>query len=141
MGTAVALIDQVAPDGERVVAVRGEIDVGSTPSLRDWLSRASEGGRHPVTLDLRGVPFLAVSGLYVLCDEQHRMARNQARLTIVCNDPRALQLFSVCRLDGVLHVVPELEQAADGAWNLEDEERSERLAEWLQRYAAESESA
>jgi anti-sigma B factor antagonist len=136
MSRAVALIEKASPDAARVVSVRGEIDVGSTPALRDWLTRASEGGRCSVVLDLRGVSFLAVSGLYVLCDEQHRMADHQARLTIVCTDRRALQLFEVCRLDGALDIVPRPDEACDGPWNGADTERAGRLAAWMERYSS-----
>ncbi|HEX2086057.1 MAG TPA: STAS domain-containing protein [Solirubrobacteraceae bacterium] len=138
MGRAVALIDAESPGGGRVVTVRGEVDVGSAPSLRDWLARASEGGRRSVVIDMRNVTFLAISGLYVLCDEQLRMATHRARLTVICTDPRALQLFSVCRLDDVLRVVSTREEVVGGPWTPADEERAERVRAWLQRYAAES---
>lgn len=137
MPAPLALIEDGPSKDGRVVALRGEIDVGSTPSLRDWLARASEGGRHSLTVDLTNVDFMAVSGLYVLCDEQARMARHQARLTIVCSSARMLQLFEVCRLVDVLRIVPSraaLER--DGQWDLDDEERAERLDAWLERYAA-----
>jgi anti-sigma B factor antagonist len=136
MRRALALIEADPAAGDRVVAVRGEIDVGSTSDLRDWLARASDGGRRSVTVDLTGVGFLAVSGLYVLCDEQQRMAANRARLTVVCRDPRVLQLFSVCRLDEVLHVVPSRTVGAARPWCAEDDARAARLAAWLQRYSA-----
>jgi anti-sigma B factor antagonist len=142
MARAVALISaDHASDGEPIVDVRGEIDVGSAPALREWLIRASDGGRRSVVVDLRGVEFLAISGLYVLCDEQQRMAAHRARLTVVCSDPRALQLFEVCRLEEVLHVVAARESAPAPAWGPEDEARAARLEAWLARYAAESESA
>jgi anti-anti-sigma factor len=136
MPAPLALIEDGPVAGGRVVALRGEIDVGSTPSLREWLARASEGGRQSLVVDLRNVEFMAVSGLYVLCDEQARMARNQARLTIVCDSARMLQLFDVCRLMDVLRVVKS-RSAPDGeAWGPEDEDRTERLAAWLERYSS-----
>ena len=138
MSRALALIEPDAADGSRIVTVRGEVDVGSTPALRDWLARASDGGRRSIVVDLRGVQFLAVSGLYVLCDEQHRMASHRARMTILCTDPRALQLFTVCRLDTVLHLAPDRAAAPSGPWSEDDEARTERLRAWLQRYSAES---
>ena len=138
MRGAVALIESDTADGDRVVTVRGEIDIGSTPALREWLSRASRGGRRSVTVDLRGVPFLAVSGLYVLCDEQQRMIPHRARLTVVCDDPRITQLFDVCRLDGALHVVPTRPAAVGAPWSEDDDARAERLTAWLRRHAAES---
>ena len=136
MSAPLALIeDGPAADG-RVVALRGEIDVGSTPSLREWLARASEGGRKSLVVDLRNVDFMAVSGLYVLCDEQARMARHQARLTIVCGSARMLQLFEVCRLLDVLRIVPSRAALNGEAWGADDEARAERLGAWLERYSA-----
>ena len=138
MRRAVALIESDSPGGDRVVTVRGEIDVGNAPALRDWLARASVGGRESVVVDLRAVEFLAVSGLYVLCDEAQRMAAHRARLTVVCTNPRALQLFRVCQLDDALEVVRSREEVSREPWCAEDEARAARLSEWLQRYSAES---
>lgn len=133
-----ALIEDGAAASERIVALRGELDVGTTPALREWLSRASEGGRKSLVVDLSHVDFMAVSGLYVLCDEQARMASHQARLTVVCHSPRILQLFEVCRLEGILHVVGHRAdvRADTGTWDPEDEARAERLTNWLERYTS-----
>jgi anti-sigma B factor antagonist len=136
MSAPLALIEDGPPPAGRIVTLRGEIDVGSTPALRDWLTRASEGGRRSVAVDLTGVAFMAVSGLYVLCDEQARMARHRARLTVVCSNPRFLQLFEVCRLEDVLCIVADRAALTDGVWADEDDERATRLDAWLQRYAA-----
>jgi anti-anti-sigma factor len=136
MPAPLALIEDGAADEVRVVALRGEIDVGSTPTLREWLARASEGGRRSLAVDLTGVEFMAVSGLYVLCDEQARMSRHQARLTVVCASTRILQLFEVCRLADVLRIVPDRSALADRPWEPEDDDRIDRLEAWLERYAA-----
>ncbi len=40
-----ALIEVADSSDGRVVALRGELDVGSTPALQDWLERCSNGGR------------------------------------------------------------------------------------------------
>ena len=52
MSAPLALIEDGPVADGRVVALRGEIDVGSTPSLREWLARASEGGRQSLVVDL-----------------------------------------------------------------------------------------
>lgn len=135
MGAPLALIEDGAGSGERVIALRGEIDVGSTGALQDWLARASAGGRRSVVVDFEHVDFMAVSGLYVLCDEQQRMVQHHARLTVVCDKPRILQLFSICRLADVLPVVARRDEVAGGTWTEEDDARSSRLREWLERYA------
>jgi anti-anti-sigma factor len=136
MSAPLALIEDGPVAEGRVVALRGEIDVGSTPSLREWLGRASEGGRQSLVVDLTNVDFMAVSGLYVLCDEQARMARHQARLSVVCRSPRMLQLFEVCRLADVLRIVPNRSSLDIDGWGIDDDDRARRLEAWLERYAA-----
>ena len=136
-----ALIEDTPGEHERVITLRGEIDVGSTPALREWLSRAGEGGTQSVIVDFTHVEFLAVSGLYVLCDEQARMARHRARLTVVCSIPRILQLFEVCRLADVLHVVSSRDELDGAAWGEDDTARASRLDAWLERYAVRSSPA
>ena len=133
---ALALIEDLPSSEDRIVVLRGEIDVGSTPALRDWIGRASDGGRSSVTVDFSYVAFMAVSGLYVLCDEQARLARHKARLTLVGAGPRILQLFEVCRLGDVLRVLPSRTTPDPPGWTAEDDARTQRLEEWMSRYAA-----
>jgi anti-sigma B factor antagonist len=130
-----ALIEAGAPSAYRVVSLRGELDVGSTPSLRDWLNRCSDGGRRSMIVDLARVEFMAVSALYVLCDEQQRMAHHRARLVVVCPDPRILQLFEICRLGEALCVVRSRTEIPLGAWAEDDATRADRLEAWLERYS------
>lgn len=141
MPAPLALIEDAPSADERVVALRGEIDVGSTPALREWLARASEGGRCAIAVDFAHVQFMAVSGLYVLCDEQARMARHRARLTVICRSARILHLFEVCRLADVLRVVPTRAALDSDGWGADDDARAERLGAWLDRYVAGSSSA
>ena len=131
-----ALIEDLPRSEDRIVVLRGEIDVGCTSALRDWMRRASDGGHRSVVVDLSHVEFMAVSGLYVLCEEQARLARHHARLTLVGAGPRIRQLFDVCRLSDVLHVVGSRASLEDAAWSAEDEERSSLLDAWMRRYAA-----
>ena len=134
MSATLALIEDDLDRRERFVGLRGEIDVGTTPALREWLARASEGGTRSLAVDLSHVAFLAVSGVHVLVDEQHRMAAHRARLTIVCAAPRLLHLFALCRLDDVLTIVPSRTELDAARWTLGDDLRARRLERWLDRY-------
>ena len=136
-----ALIED-APHGDvRIISIRGEIDVGTAPSLRDWLDRASDGGLRSVAVDLAHVEFMAVSGVYVLCDEAARLARQEAQMTIVCDEPRTLRLFDVCRLGDALRIVADRSAIPPaGTWLPDDDARVALLASWLERYASGSPS-
>lgn len=134
-GRTLALIEDLPRSEERLVILRGEIDVGSTETLRDWISRASDGGQRSIVVDISHVEFMAVSGLHVLCEEQTRLARHRARLTVVGAGPRIRQLFDVCRLNGVIHVVASRSALAARAWDADDDARTMRLEQWMSRYA------
>src|SRR3712207_7904641 len=137
MPATLALIEDAPLGDVRVVALRGEIDVGTTAALREWRDRASDGGRRPVAVDLQRVGFMAVAGVDVLCDEAARMSRYEAQLTIVCARERTLRLLAICRLGDVLQVVPSRRAIKPaGVWEADDDDRAERLDEWLERYGA-----
>jgi anti-anti-sigma factor len=134
MSASLALIEDVLDHAERVVGLRGEIDVGTTPALREWLTRASDGATRPLAVDLTHVAFLAVSGVHALVDEQHRMAEHRARMTIICANTRMLQLFELCRLTDVMTIVPTRAELTGERWTLGDDLRTKRLRRWLERY-------
>ena len=133
MSQALALIADELPTGARVVSVAGELDVGTTPSLREWIVAASEGGRRSVVVDLRSVSFVAVSALHVLCDEQERLSACGAALTVVCDRPELLALFRIVALEEVIEVVPTRAEARSKAPPAA-RPATEHIADWAQRH-------
>jgi anti-anti-sigma factor len=130
--SALALIAADAKARPPVVSVRGELDLGTAPALREWLAAATEHGTRSAVIDLRAVTFIAGAALHVLCDEQERLLEHGERLTIVCNQPELLNLFQVVELHGVLDIVSSREEA----FGRRDTERrpSQHLADWVARH-------
>src|SRR4051812_50014962 len=91
-----------ATTGPPVVSVRGELDVGTAPALREWLAAATDHGTRSAVIDLRSVSFVAGAALHVLCDEKERLLGSGERLTIGFVQPGPLNLFPVVRLHGGL---------------------------------------
>ncbi|WP_018681168.1 STAS domain-containing protein [Actinokineospora enzanensis] len=98
--------------GATLLHVRGEIDMGTAPILRqhleDALARASD---NPLLLDLTAVGFLASAGLALLV-EFHTRARDTGRVLRVLADGGAvLRAIQISSLDNVLEVHPTLAAA------------------------------
>ena len=130
MPSALALIADDKGTGPPVVAVRGEIDVGTAPTLREWLEAASEGATRSIVVDLSSVTFIAGAALHVLCDQQERLLEAGESLTIVCDKPELLKLFELVELPGVLTIVPNRRSAITrGAAR-----PSAHLADWVARH-------
>ena len=103
-------IEQVRTGPVSVLAVGGEIDLGSAPRLRAVLDEVLDGpGAWPITgvvLDLTAVAFLGSAGLAVLVDAHERAAQQRIALTLViggAGSPVARVLQSA-GLDEHLHV-------------------------------------
>jgi anti-sigma B factor antagonist len=131
--STLALIADDAATGPPVVSVRGELDVGTAPALREWLNAATDHGTRSAIVDLRSVTFIAGAALHVLCDEQERLLEPSERLTIVCDQPELLNLFQVVELHGVLDIVTSRQEAYER--REENGERPSRhLADWVARH-------
>jgi len=130
--STLALIAADSKTGPPVVSVRGELDVGTAPALREWLSAATDGGTRSAVIDLRAVSFVAGAALHVLCDEQERLLERGERLTIVCDQPELLNLFQVVELHGVLDIVTSREEAFGERET--DKRPSQHLADWVARH-------
>jgi anti-anti-sigma factor len=132
---ALALIEDHAGDSHgAILTISGELDVGTTEMLRQWLEAATEGATRSAVVDLRGVTFLAAGALHAFCDEQERLLDAGQALAIVCDRPALLHLFAVVELDRVIAVAPTRSALA----RLRTAGRpSEHLASWRARHAPE----
>lgn len=87
-----------AQDDLTVVQVRGELDVFSSPRLREMLlDLVEEGGLHLV-VDLSDVTFLDSTGLGVLVGIYHRLRARGGSLTFGGANDRVRRVFHVTQL-------------------------------------------
>jgi anti-sigma B factor antagonist len=103
-----------------LVAVRGDLDVATAPTLRTALAEASSA-THALVVDVSGVTFMDASALGVLIGAA-RGARDRGHKVVLrgpsANTLRLLQvtgLLEVFRVEpshGVPHDAPELEAAS-----------------------------
>jgi anti-sigma B factor antagonist len=86
-----------------VVAVSGELDINSGPSLEGELGPVADVGRHLI-LDLAGLRFCDCSGLSVLLRVQRRARAAGGSLHLAALTPRVLRVITAARLADVLPI-------------------------------------
>jgi anti-sigma B factor antagonist len=97
--------------GEWTVArVFGDVDVATTPRLRDKLVSIVSGGRPRLVLDLDEVGFLDSTGLGLVVGLLKRTRTHGGDLRLVCTRPSVVALFELTGLDRTL---PLAASAAD----------------------------
>jgi anti-sigma B factor antagonist len=90
-------------NGRTVMAVAGEIDVYTAPTLREQLSQLVADGHYHLVLDLEEVAFLDSTGLGVLVGGLKRVRAHEGSLALVCSQERILKVF---RITGLTKVFP-----------------------------------
>ncbi|MFF0467356.1 STAS domain-containing protein [Micromonospora zamorensis] len=98
--------------GCTVLEVRGELDMATSPQLRENLQRLVDAGDRRVVVDLAGVGFMDSSGLGALVVMFKALRDAGGRLCLAAVQPAVLSVLSVTSVDQAIDVygtVPEAE--------------------------------
>jgi anti-sigma B factor antagonist len=99
-------------DDWRVLTVRGEVDVSTTPRVRAQLISLLSEGKPNVVVDLEGVGFLDSSGLGALVAALKLARSRSGELRIVCDRQRSVRkVLEVTGLERVLDRFDTVEAA------------------------------
>jgi anti-anti-sigma factor len=84
------IVWQRGGNGEIVLAVDGEVDLGTAEPLRESLLDAIEDDGHGVALDMRGCSFIDSTGLRILVEAARQLGHEGKRLKLIgmCDQPR-----------------------------------------------------
>ena len=106
----------IVSEGEDLALLRvaGEIDLCSSFSFREQLSRAVDGGAARVVLDLRGVSLIDSAGLSVLAATARRLFLEAREFAVICPEGRLRRVLATARLDRLVSVVPAREDLLGG---------------------------
>lgn len=100
--------------GWTVVHVYGELDVATSPTLREQLIRLVGEGRNRLVLALDGVDFLDSTGLGTIISALKRVRTHDGDLRLVCSQARITRLFEITGLDKAVPLLPTLDAAVAG---------------------------
>ena len=97
-----------------MIAVSGELDLASSPTLEESLERVFASGTPLVILDLRELEFMDSTGLSVLI-RAHQTAENaERRLLLVKGPPQVQRLLTLTGVGERLALVDAPEDALGG---------------------------
>lgn len=94
-----------------VVKVTGEIDVFSSPRLREMLLDVIENGADDLVVDLGEVTFLDSTGLGVLVGIYHRLRARSGSMTFVGANERVRRVFHITQLTKIFELYDSLDEA------------------------------
>src|SRR6478609_8488487 len=90
--------------GALVVDVAGEIDVYTSPKLRERLVGLVNDGAKSIVVNLEQVEFIDSTGLGVLVGALKRMRARGGSLSLVCRQEGLLRVFAITGLEKVFAI-------------------------------------
>jgi len=109
------LLEVVEPQA-RIVAIRGEFDLGVVDRARSVLEVASADRERVLVIDLTACSFIDSTGLAAVVGAARALTNGQIRIAIACEE--GSEVFGVLQLTGIdrtIPVLPTVEQALSAA--------------------------
>jgi anti-sigma B factor antagonist len=94
-----------------VVAITGDIDLETSPQLRDFLRPKSSAKTPSLLLDFSGVNYIDSSGLATLIEYFQAVQGFKGRLVLACLSPRVKNVFEIVRLEQIFSIHPDVPSA------------------------------
>lgn len=98
------VLENRSQDGWALVMVSGELDLHTSPRLRDHVLGMIEGGERLVALDLTKVGFMDSSSLGVLVTCLKRMREHEGRIVLVGVQSTPMKVLQLTGLDRVFEI-------------------------------------
>jgi anti-sigma B factor antagonist len=94
-----------------VVAVTGEIDLGTSSRVREAVDEQLRAGSGRLVLDLGQVTFMDSTGLGLIVGAYKSTSARGGGLRLVCDNPRLLRLLTVTGLSRSVVIRPTVQEA------------------------------
>ena len=94
-----------------IVALAGDIDLESSPKLRDFLKPKSNQKTPKLLLDFSGVNYIDSSGLATLIEYFQAVQGFGGKLALASLSPRVKNVFEIVRLEQIFSLYPDVPAA------------------------------
>jgi anti-sigma B factor antagonist len=91
-------------EGVAVIGLSGEVDVYTSPRLKQEIVDLLNSGTHKLVVDLTGVEYLDSTGLGVLIGGLKRAREREGDLKLICDNLRILRIFEITGLTKIFDI-------------------------------------
>lgn len=109
------VIVEQTEQGHGVLEVRGEVDMHTSPRVRDAQIRLLKQGARRIVVDLSGVPYMDSSGIATLIEGLQWCRREGRDFRLAGLSPTVRDVFELARLADVFEIFPTRDEALKDA--------------------------
>jgi anti-sigma B factor antagonist len=100
-------------EGLAVISLGGEVDVYTSPRVKQEIVNLLNGGTTKLVVDLTGVEYLDSTGLGVLIGALKRARERDGDLKLVCDNLRILRIFEITGLTKIFDIYRSESEAVE----------------------------
>ncbi len=100
-----------------VVSIKGDVDLESSPKLRDYLKPKADQKCPRLLLDFANVNYIDSSGLATLIEYFQQIQNFGGKLALASLTPRVQNVFEIVRLQEIFSLHPDLNTALSSLKN------------------------
>lgn len=97
-------IERRGDDGAHVIVVKGEVDLYSSPELREAITKAMPKSGGSVSVHLEAVPYMDSSGVATLVEGYRTALEKGATFVLLSPSQPVLKVLQLSRLDTVFTI-------------------------------------
>jgi anti-sigma B factor antagonist len=94
-----------------IVSISGDVDLESSPKLREYLKPKTAKKTPALVLDFTGVNYIDSSGLATLIEYYQSVQAFKGKLALACLSPRVKNVFEIVRLEQIFSLHPDIPSA------------------------------
>ena len=96
-------LNQSTRDGMRIIKAVGEVDLYSSPDLREIVTKGGDASQ-TVVVDLSDVAYMDSSGVATLVEGFRVAEDNKGKFVLLAPSPSVLKVLQLSRLDSVFDI-------------------------------------
>ncbi|MFG0274499.1 MAG: STAS domain-containing protein [Phycisphaerales bacterium] len=104
-------VDMDERDELIIVSPRGEVDLSTSPELREALKSALRDRPKRIIVNMTDVPSVDSSAIATLIEAMRSSSQQRTKLVLCSVQERVRSVFEIARLDSVFDIRPDLDSA------------------------------
>ncbi|MCQ2736762.1 MAG: STAS domain-containing protein [bacterium] len=99
--------------GIKLVTVHGDIDVYSSPKVKDALYEIIDAEAYKIVINLEDIRYIDSTGLGVLIGALKKVKGSEGNITVVCSNPQIKKVFTITGLVKIFGIYPNNDEAVN----------------------------
>lgn len=93
------------------VEVQGEIDVYTSPRVKETINELIDSGHFNMVINLEGVRYIDSTGLGVLIGALKKVREKNGKIVLICTNPQIKKIFNITGLIKIFDIYKDEEEA------------------------------